>query len=291
MAGPPKQITEQKNQQSGPTPIAAPYFPELYNRARMAMESTNNNPFMGDYVAQDTPLAQTAMSELLTNAQTNIGRGSADYLRMAEQTAKGDFLRPDSNPFIQGVANAAIKPVTQTFSNTVLPGIKDASIAGGAYGGARQDLQENAASDALTKQIGDITSNIFYQNYANERQNQVNAPQMLEAGYNLTNARGQQMMSLADLQRQMQQRVLDNQLQQYQGRQAAPWYGLGEMGNILTQGGFNQASGTSTKDNPAYEDPFTRALKMALGAAGTAAAAAGPGGFGLTGMPAGMLRR
>lgn len=284
MPSQPKTVTTQSNQEKAPWLPAQPFFLDVYGKAQEALNATNKNPFMGDFVAQPGRDANMGLN-LLRNVATGpagkaITRGSADYLDMAAKTAKGDFLDPNSNPFIRAVVDAATRPMTQTFQNTVIPGIQDQSIMQGAYGGSGHGVAMGQASDALTRNIGDVSSNIFYQNYANERQNQINAPTMMGQGFDIANLPGQALLGIDAQRRQLDQLALDNTRQKFMEQKTAPWYGLGEMAQILSQGGFSTVTGQETKPNPAYVDPFTNMLKIALGTGSTVAGMGGKGGFG-----------
>ena len=76
---------------------------------------------------------------------------------------RGDWLNPASNPYIKSVADAAISPVQDAFNKNKLA-VSDRAIAEGAYGGARQDLQQNKLVNDAAKTMGDITSGIYYNN-------------------------------------------------------------------------------------------------------------------------------
>jgi uncharacterized membrane protein len=136
------------------------------------------------------------------------------------------------------------------------------------------------ASEALARTMGDISSNIFFNNYANERQLQQGAPAMLGQGFELSMLPGQGLMATDQAQRQMSQMALDNARQKFMEVKQAPWYGLGEAAQILSQGGFSTVTGTQTGPNPNYVDPMTNFMKMALGGASTIAGLGGGGGFG-----------
>jgi hypothetical protein len=286
MGGQPKTITQQTVQDKAPWTPAQPYYLDIYGKTQDALNATNKNPFTGDFIAQGTPDATAGLDALRSTAMNSPIPGQlTDYNRMLSGMARGDYLDPNKNPFISAVANAAIKPVTQTFQNTVLPGITDQAIMQGAYGGARQDVSQERASSDLEKQIGDITSNIFYQNYANERANQLQLPTMMGQASDIAQIPGQTLLGVDQQARMLQQLALDNQRQQFMEQKTAPWYGLGEAAQIMSQGGFSTLTGNSTMTNPNYVDPMTSILKSALGGASSIAGLGGQGGFGWWGKP------
>lgn len=284
MGSQPKVIEQNTVQDNAPWKPAQPHFLDLYTKASEALGQTNKNPFMGDFIAQPGANAAMGLDQLTKNATSGlVGTGAADFLNMGAATARGDFLRPETNPFISSTVNAAIRPMQENFTSTVLPNITDRAIAEGAYGGARQDVSQERAAQDLNRTIGDISSNIFMQNYMSERGNQMNAGNVLGQGYDLANAPGQQLLSLDEIGRNNAQLGIDNTHQKFMEQKTAPWYGLGEMAQLLSQGGFSTVTGNSRMTNPNYQDPFTSLLKGIIGGGSAIAGMGGSGGFGLWG--------
>jgi hypothetical protein len=276
--------TTQQQQTRGPIPGTEGLWSNVWQMGNRALGQTNNNPFMGNFVAQPGQDAQSGLN-MLRGIVPMLGRGAEDVINLGQRTARGDFLSPDSNPFIRQVAEASLRPITEQLQQNVLPGITDQSISQGAYGGARQDLSQERAVKDWSQTGADATSRIYANNYANERQLQQGAPGMLAAGYQLAAAPGQAMLSIDDLARGLEQMRINNQLAQHQEQQSAPWYGLNQQANLLSAGNFYNGSGTSstTADNPNYVDPFTQMLKMAIGGTAAVAGIGGKGGFNLWG--------
>jgi hypothetical protein len=299
----------------GPLEAQQPLFQNLWNTAGNAMQTVQANPFSPqNFIAQsggDATVGVNALRTLLNSG--SIGQGAQDVINMGQATARGDYLRPETNPFLQSNVDTAIGRVREGLLERALPQISDAAIAGGAYGGARQDLsQENAVRD-FGRTAAETASQMYGQNYAAERDRQMQAGNVLSQGYDLASAQGRGLLSLDDIVRSQQQLAIDDAAARYQAND--PFRGLTELAGLLTAGGFGQTgqtgqtanfgtsggltqgstamhsdvvgTGTSqtnkTMDNPAYEDPFTRMLKLALGGASSIAALGGKGGFNLWG--------
>lgn len=276
-SGQPRNITTTSQQRAEPFAVAAPLFPELYETAAGAMRQSRN-PFTGDIVATSGPDFASGINMLRAAAQPGgpIGAGASDVLNMATATARGDYLRPETNPFLA----SATAPIIRQFNESVLPAISDQAIAEGAYGGSGHGIAKGRAAEGLAGTLAQF----YADNYARERGIQLQAPALLGAAYDLTNAPGTQMLSIADMQRTESQRAIDNALAKFQEvNRTAPWYGLGDLTQILTAGGFGTTSGTQTAPNPNYVDPMTNILKTLIGGAAGVAAIGGSGGFGLWG--------
>jgi hypothetical protein len=107
----------------------------------------------------------------LSTLGTIAGGGGAGMEQLAK-TLGGAYLSPDSNPYIRGVVDAAQRPVTDAYQRSTAPQTDYNFATSGRYGsgallGARSQNEQN-----LGRSLGDISTNIYGQNYANERARQ-----------------------------------------------------------------------------------------------------------------------
>lgn len=283
-----KQETQNQTATSAPLAEQSPFYNQLWNAASTAFQNTNNNPFTGNFVAPPTPYGQQGINLLAGGLPiaTNIGtQGAQSAYDLGLKTMQGGFLNAENNPYLQSAMAAAIRPVQESLTQQALPQISDASIAGGAYGGARQDLSQERALNAFTRNALDTTGQMAAQNYQFERGMQQNAPQFLNQAYTMASGPGQYALATDAAARDQQNLMLQNELLKFQQGQSAPWAGVPQLAAALGAGGFGTKTGTGTSstmgqyENPNYEDPFTTALKLGLGAAGVAATAGGSSGF------------
>jgi hypothetical protein len=107
----------------------------------------------------------------------------------------GDTLGAGGNPYFQGAVNAATRPVLDAYSNTIMPGLDSQFSTGGRYGSGAHALGSAQNSNNLMNQVGDIGSQMSYQNYGDERAKQMQAmlfaPTMANQDYTDINAIGQ----------------------------------------------------------------------------------------------------
>lgn len=284
--------TKETKQTTEPWKVAQPYYKDLYASAKSAFDQTNNKPYGGETLAQPQIAQRQAVDQVKQLAPT-LSAGADPMRQLALSQIRGDWLSPDTNPYIKDVASAAIDPLQKSLDRNLLS-IKDRSIASGAYGGARQDLQENSAVDDFTKSAGNVTSNIFAQNFANERGIQQNSGQLLELANALSLAGPTALANAGDVEQGWEQATLDDQLAKFMRDKQAPWEGIGEMANILNAGGFS--TGTTTEPKPS---PLIGMLQGLMGGASTGAslasgiggvaAGAGLGAFAPWMLPLGLL--
>lgn len=259
---------------NAPWKTAQPYYEDMYKRMAAAVDATNGKWYQGDTYAGPNTVQKNA-NTWAQNEAMKMGTGVDALRNMATSQLAGDWLSPDKNPYISGVVNAAIKPVQQAFDANKLA-MNDQAISQGAYGGARQDLQQNRLMDDFNKQVGDISNDIYYKNYLTERGYMQNSGDLLEQANKLALS-GPTALAAAGSQLQgWDQAELDDAMARWQREQAAPWAGLSEMANLLGAGGF----GTQTSIQQAAKgNPLLGILQGALGGASTGASlASGIGG-------------
>lgn len=146
---------------------------------QMALEAQRQRALAGSGLTQGAQqftqqaLAGDFQSAALPYAQQLAG--GVDYsepMGMIRQTAQGGFL--GGSPGLQGAIDRALDPVQARVQSSL-------ARAGRTGSGA--------AADIMSRELGNVASNISYQDYARERQNQLAAQQQL------ANLAGQQYQS------------------------------------------------------------------------------------------------
>lgn len=268
-----KTKTTQENSPWGP---AQGYYKDLYKKAETAFEKTQANPFEGDIWAGPNQTQRDAIGQVKA-AAPGLSAGADPLRKLAMSQLNGDWLSPAKNPHIRGVVDAALRPVQEGFDRNKLA-ITDQAIAQGAYGGARQDLEQLKALEGYNRTAGDISSGVYAQNYANERGIQQNSGSLLDQA-NLLALAGPTALAGAGAQEQAwDQGALDAALKQWQMQQGHNWAGMSEFADVLGSGGF----GTATKTEPG-PNKMLGALQGLMGGASTGASM----GMGIQGLTAG----
>ena len=201
-------------------------------------------------VAGFTPYQQQATSMMAQRANGSPLESAAEGNLAA--TANGNYLNA-GNPYFQNMVNQA--------AQSIRPSIDSQFEGAGRYGSGSHAA---AMDSALTNMAGSLA----YQNYGNERQNQIQAsavaPSMQAMDYNNLN----NLFQAGSLQQQQQQNELNAPLQKLQNY------------NALISG--NVGSQTTT---PYFKNPMGSVLggAMAGGSIGGPWGAAIGGGLGLLG--------
>jgi hypothetical protein len=161
---------------AGASQIDATIRPFLTEGLRQAQEIfLRQQPQMFPGQTYVSPSEQTLQS---IQAQEDIARQQSPVLQQAQQayqsslgqvgqTAAGGFL--NANPYQQAMMEAATRPLTQQFSQTVLPGISSLYSKSGRLGSGAMERALGTATESYGRSLGDITSNIAGSQYQQER--------------------------------------------------------------------------------------------------------------------------
>lgn len=266
------QVTETKQQTKAWEP-AAPLLQTQLDAAMKAFNLTNNNAYNGQYLAGPNDVQTQAAQNALTKAP-GFDAGASEVRNLALDTISGNYLTPESNPALKGAMEAAWAPIQRDLTNTILPGINDKAIAEGAWGGARQDIQQNlAVADAIGRG-SEATSKIAYDNYTKERANQLSAATLLPQANQLDLQPSQVQSTVGGVMQGWDQLALDEAFQHYSDSQNAPWFGIDKLASVsnpLAQT-YGTTTGTSsvTPSTPSF-NPLSGGIQGGLGGLSTMA--------------------
>lgn len=209
--------------------------------------------FPGNTVAPFSQYTQGAIDQQAQRAQMGSPLMDAGKDQL-QQTLQGDFL--NANPHFNQAVQSAIRPVTEQYRDVVMPGINSTFSEAGRYGsGAHQAMQGQAATD-YERNVGDISSNMAYQNWAGERENQLKAgllaPQMAQQDYFDIN----QLGAAGSLQDQQAQRQINADIARHDYNQNSDMQFLSNYMGLLQQAPWGQNSTVT----PPPTNPFTSAM-------------------------------
>jgi hypothetical protein len=251
-------------QTTQPWDVQQPYLGEIFDAARENYYSSSPQyypwetlgPQSGDTIEGQQQFGDYARGGASTLAGASTG-AVTDIL-------SGKYLNAESNPYLQSYTNAAIRPMVQQFSESVLPNIRGEAMASGGFGGSRQGVAEGLASERFGRAIGDTTSGI-YNNAYNQGMNQFSraidqAPGTLAAG----SLPSMMMMQSGELQDQRNQATIDADINRWNFEQQLPENKLRDYLSMV-QGNYG---GTTTGTSE------TGGSSQAVGAVGGALAGA-----------------
>ena len=126
-------------------------------------EKFSANPpelFPGSTIAPLDPLQGQAQQQILDLAAP----GGALFDNAAQVSSAQNFLlSPElfsANPALDAATAAAVRPITQSFEQNVLPNIRGGAVAAGQFGGSRQGIAEGLAAQSMFQSVGDTSAKI-----------------------------------------------------------------------------------------------------------------------------------
>jgi len=252
-------------QTSSVDPALLPYLTQGLQRAQ-SLFLTGQQPefFPGQtYVSPSAATTESiAQQEALARQQSPVLQQAQQAyqasLGQVGQTAAGGFL--NANPYQQAMMEAATRPLTQQFSQTVLPGISSLYSRSGRLGSGSMERALGTATEAYGRSLGDITSNIAGSQYQQERglQQQAQLAQAQLAGaapsfYGQQFLPSQTLAQVGAQQEAIAAQPLQEQLARYQFGQQLPYQQL--QGYLSSVYGTPLGSyGTQTTNAPTYQN-------------------------------------
>ena len=275
-------------QTSSIDPALLPYLTQGLERAQ-SLFLTGQQP---EFFPGQTYVSPSAATTESIAQQEAIARQQSPVLQQAQQayqaslgqvgqTAAGGFL--NANPYQQAMMEAATRPLTQQFSQTVLPGISSLYSRSGRLGSGSMERALGTATEAYGRSLGDITSNIAGSQYQQERamQQQAQLAQAQLAGaapsfYGQQFLPSQTLAQVGAQQEAIAAQPLQEQLARYQFGQQLPYQQL--QGYLSSVYGTPLGSyGTQTTNAPTYQNRGAGILGGAI--------AGGLGGYALGQIP------
>ena len=252
-------------QTSSVDPALLPYLTQGLQRAQ-SLFLTGQQP---EFFPGQTYVSPSAATTEAIAQQEAIARQQSPVLQQAQQaytsslgqvgqTAAGGFL--NANPYQQAMMEAATRPLTQQFSQAVLPGISSLYSRSGRLGSGAMERALGTATEAYGRSLGDITSNIAGTQYQQERglQQQAQMQQAQLAGlapqfYSQQFLPSQTLAQVGAQQEAIAAQPLQEQLARYQFGQQLPYQQL--QGYLSSVYGTPLGSyGTQTTNAPTYQN-------------------------------------
>ena len=249
MSGGPSTI----NQTQGLPPWAASYAKDFLGQgANLANNQSAYPSGMNYQVAGLTPDQQSALSQI--EGQTGGANGIANMgAGQIGQTLSGQYLSPNSNPWLAQTAQAATQGLVNQYNTATAPGLMAEGIGAsgggpGSLGGNSGFLQQQASNQyGLGQNIGNTEASIYGTNYTNERANQVSELGLLPQTTSNLYTGANQLLAAGTTQQTQQQNVLNANQQNAAQQNQYPWSQLQQFGNLFSSltGGFSIGSATN----------------------------------------------
>jgi hypothetical protein len=239
--------TQQTVQSSAPSnPDVNPTVSTLLKGVQGAYAAGGSTPQYSQYAGVGNNTTQGWNNALTAANNPTFTAGAQDSLENTAATARGDFLN-GSNPYFEGALSKSLGDVST--------GVNAALGANGRYGGSPH-------VQALSQELGNVSTNARLGQYNQERQYQTQAQDRLGSIYQQTLAPSAAQMQVGSLQDANSQAALQGQYDLDQRRANTQTDLLAKLSAILA--GTAPYGGTTTTGTTT--SPGANPLQVGLGA-------------------------
>ena len=238
-------------------PAIQPYLTYGLSEAKNLYQGGGPKFYPGQGYVGPSTATQTALQALQARAMAGnplLGQAQGNVSGMLA----GDYL--GGNPFFQGAFQPAATAAQTAFQKSI-GDISSAASKAGRYGSGAMGTLENQAAGTFAQKLADTAGRLAYENYAQERQNQMRAlgmaPALAEADYGDIN----KLLGAGQLGEGYQTSALQADMARYNFEQNAPQRNLTNYLNMVY--GF-PAGKTMTQTTPYYTNPTATALGTGL---------------------------
>jgi hypothetical protein len=152
--------------------------PDVAAGIQSLLQSGGGPQFSGPFAAPVTGQEQSLLNNIFSQVQ-QPGQGAAAAMPLLQQILSGQFLSPDSNPFLQQSIAAAQRPLIQQFQENTLPQLQAQFTRAGQFiqpqGSSPFDMAAARASSGLADALGDVSTRLTADNFNQERARQLPA--------------------------------------------------------------------------------------------------------------------
>jgi hypothetical protein len=219
--------------------------------------TVNASTYPGSTVAPVN--ANQTLGQQMVLGQTGAAQGEAASAGQGINfLTSGQVLDPNSNPYLISAINAAIRPITENYTQTVLGNIRDNAQLAGAFGYNRQGLEDSAAAENYMKQVGDTSASMANTNYQAGLDAMSRSMAFAPSIQQMLYTPGSAVAGVGQQQQELAQQQLDAEVQQFYQQQYLPLSLAEEIAGIAYGNPAGSASTTSTGGG-------TNKLQSALG--------------------------
>lgn len=238
-----------------------PYGP-LYAQQGYNLSQQPYNPYPYETVAPFTQDQTTAMDQVRQRAMSGSPVVNAAQQQQLN-TINGQYLNPDTNPYLQQTYDQAADRVTDSFARGTAAQTDARFTREGAFGGSAWNEIQGANQQALGDSLSGLAANIYGNNYANERSRQQQAAQFSPNFAAQDYRDAEALLNVGGMQQQQGQQYLSDDYSRFQQAQQYPYQQFQTFGQL-----FNPNLGSSATQTQPGVGAANGLLGGALGGLG-----------------------
>lgn len=229
-----------------------PFYEQQFADSFAASQRVPTTPYAGQWFAPQNYNQTQGFGGAADVSNRLIGQGyGQNVLDLGNATVNGQYLHPDSNPYLRASMDAAVRPNLESFERVALPQLRFGANRAGAYDGVRRGLAEAQLGSDVYQTNAGILAEMALNNYLQERQNQLTlGPELVKTGAAMQYLPQLQLIDIGNQQRQIENEKIQAGLAQWQDQIEAPMRAVNaRMGVLGLNVGQNVRSTTTTPTN------------------------------------------
>ena len=246
------------------TTTSAPYLKDevdfIGDEARRLYDTGGITPYDKSIIPDMSHERGGALNRISDIASGGGFAGADQYQDLLSKTYGGDFLSPDSNPYISNLYDTMSRQVGEKFRDYTTPSLMSRYAQSGRMGGGLYQQQLQDTNEALGTTLSDMAHKLHYQNYADERKLQDSALRYAPEAETLAYAPSERLYNVGLDREAFDREKLAEERSLFEEREAAPYANLGNLVNAI---GGNYG-GTVTQRTPYDEDEVAKYMAYAL---------------------------
>lgn len=206
-------------------PLATEYTKQAMALSNQPWQGYSGQRFADMNGLQGAGLGMAADRAMNGSAVMNAGQQNV------MDTLNGNYL--NGNPYLDQMFGNAANRITDAYSRGTAAQTDAAAARSRNYGGSAWQEQTQANQQGLGDSLSSLASNIYGQNYAQERQNQLSAWNAAPTYGNAAYQDASQLMNAGQMLQDQQQQGLDFGYEQFQDQQNLPYKNLAAMSGVF----------------------------------------------------------
>ena len=241
------------------------YVDQIYGLAQGLYGRGGIAPYQGLQIA---PMSQQR-ADALSLTEQRAREGTPFLKPMTQQltsTFRGDFLSPESNPYLRSTFDQAAQAVGENFRDFTVPQTDSQFALAGRYGSGLYNNAQQRNQEVLGRTLNELATNIYAPAYENERQRQLSAMRYAPNAQNMGYFDTGRLAAVGQERENQMQRQLNLDEQRFLQAQERPFDALNRYANVI--GALGSRAGTVTGTQSIPDNNLTTADYIGLGLSG-----------------------
>lgn len=269
--------TETITQSTAPWGPQQPYLTRGFQRAENNFLAGGPQYYGGQQVAPFGADTTAALGQYRDQAMAG-NPITAPAQNMLAGTLQGDYLTPESNPYLAAMSDAANRQTTRQYQEAVAPGIQSQFANSGRTGSGLYANAMDSSRDTLGRNLAESNAALYGNNFQNERNRQLQAAQLAPQTAQLSYLDPSQLLNVGELYDAKAQQNIQADMQKYQFNQERPYDNLARYMATIGGGGYGSAQSQDLYTPPGWSTGLGVGL-AGIGALSEIGKAGGLGGL------------